>query len=597
MMSHKEIEKSNDNLQIINFSPYAFINVHAYPESIVCKALSDKGHHITQIRCKGIYQKNCISMSAAGVWYDSTSEKKAKVCSECQSKSNTLKSIFGFDVVYADDFITEKDLSIVNDMTERVDKDSWSELMFENIPIGKYASYEFLLNRKISAINFDDSLMPEYRAALWNALVTAIVALKIISKYSPDRVITYNNLYSCNHVFSAICANHNSSIYSLHAGGHHKYRLSQMTIFKDYIDQYITHRTEAWHQYAQNPIENKKIKKVYEHIEELLEAKSPWVYSIKSQKKSADELKNQLHVPEGAKVLLAMMASGDERFAASLVDALPAYEIPFFETQLNWIEFLIKLAAARPDIFLIIRVHPREFPNKREKILSTQASILLNAFNDLPDNVIVNWPDDNISLHDLVKIVDVGLNATSTSGLELLMFGIPVVIYDSAQLFSYPREFNYVAKNRFDYARKIDDALSDGISFNHIVNAFRWLSYCSDVVSIDIASNYRVKHTLFRRILNKLMRVSLGKIIKNYYDLSFNRTSIFFNIKNQEKLVYAIENNKSSHIGAFLEPANSAKDKNIKLERIYLRIVVAKYFKKIGLGFDRFEQTNDGHLK
>jgi len=597
MMPHEEIEKSNGNLQIINFSPYSFINVHSYPESIVCKALSDKGHNIIQIRCKGIYKKNCISMSAAGLWYDSPVEEKAKVCSECKSKSNTLKSIFGFDVVYVDDFITEKDYDLVNDITERVDKDSWSELMFENIPIGKYASYEFLLNRKISTMTLDDLLMPEYRAALSNALVTAIVALKIISKYSPDRVITYNNLYSCNHVFSAICANHNSSIYSLHAGSHHKYRVSEMTIFKDYIDQSLTNRTEAWHQYAQSPIENKKIEKVYEHIEALLEAKSPWVYSIKSQGKSVGELKNKLHVPEGAKVLLATMASGDERFAAALVDALPQYEIPFFETQVNWIEYLIKWATGRPDIFLIIRVHPREFPNKREPILSTQASTLLNSFNDLPDNVIVNWPNDNISLHDLVKIVDVGLNATSTSGLELLMFGIPVVIYDSAQLFSYPREFNYVAQNRFDYERKIDNALSDGISFNHIVNVFRWLSYRSDIVSIDIASNYRVKHTLFRRIFNKIMRVSLSKYFKIYYDPSFRRTSIFFNIKNQEKLIYAIENNEISHIGAFLEPANSTKDKDIKLESIYLRFVVAKYFKKIGLGFDRFEQTNDGPLK
>jgi hypothetical protein len=522
-------------------------------------------------------------MSAVGVWYDSSEEKKHNVCVECKKKSSELKAEFGFNDIFIDDYLTETDLLLASEISESASLINWTELMFENIPIGNYASYEFLLNRKISSTKFDVSLLPEYKAALFNSLITAMAAKKINQFYSPNRVISYNNLYSCNHIFSAISSAHGSSVYSLHAGSHHKYRLSEMTIFRDYIHQSLTNRTEAWQEYSSRPIGNKQIKRAYEHIEELLEAKSPWVYSVKSNSKSADDIKSKLNVPQGAKVILAMMASGDERFGAAIVDALPPYETPFFETQLDWIEFLIKLAEERSDFYLIIRVHPREFPNKREKILSTQAKVLLNAFNKLPSNVIVNWPDDNISLHDLVKIVDVGLNATSTAGLELLMFGVPVVVYDSMQLFSYPREFNYVAISKDDYIAQIERALSDGISFKHIVNVFRWLSYRSDIVAIDISRHYKVNRNLLMRMFNRFLRI----LNINIFDSSFNRWSFCFGVKNKQKLVYAIENNQISHIGFFNPPADLNLDLEVERERKYLMTLAEKYFKKIGLRFER----------
>jgi hypothetical protein len=565
-------------LSVLNFSPYAFINVHAYPESIVCKTLEGRGHSITQVRCKGIYKKNCISMSAAGISYNSSDEKKEQVCNSCKANSSTLKTVFGFATIYIDDYVTADEVSRIDQIIEDIDTENWTEFQYQDMPIGKYASYEFLLNRKISSINFDKELLLEYKAALSNALITLIASQKISQKFSPDRVISYNNLYSCNHIFGEIFKKNNSStVFSLHAGSHHKYRLSEMTIFKDYIMQSLTNRSAAWYDFSKVALNSTQVNKAYEHIVELLEAKSPWVYSIKSTKKTSEEIRKQLYIPKSAKVLLAMMASGDERFAAAMIDALPPYETPFFRSQLEWIQHLIDLAKRRPDFYIIVRVHPREFPNKREKILSTQAKILRESFDSLPSNVIVNWPEDNISLHDLVKVVDVGLNATSTAGLELLMFGIPVVIYDEMQLFSYPREFNYVASCKSDYITQITRALADGFSLDHVINAFRWIAFRSNVVAIDISDVYRV--SMPTRIINKLM-----KIIKlNITDPSLNKTAIISGVYCNAKLVCAIEKNISSHMEIFF-CKDDVGDNSLEVnERILIKAMTRKYFKKIGL--------------
>src|SRR5690606_6941171 len=101
------------------------------------------------------------------------------------------------------------------------------------------------------------------------------------------------------------------------------------------------------------------------------------------------------------------------------------------------------------DLFLIIRVHPREFPNKRDSLKSDHALELEQTLSELPENVRVNWPSDNISLYDLAQIMDVCLNSWSTAGKEMGTLGIPVVLY-SADLVFYPADLNYLAVSADD---------------------------------------------------------------------------------------------------------------------------------------------------
>jgi CDP-glycerol glycerophosphotransferase (TagB/SpsB family) len=128
----------------------------------------------------------------------------------------------------------------------------------------------------------------------------------------------------------------------------------------------------------------------------------------------------------------------------------------------------------KPNLFLIIRVHPREFPNKREDVKSEHAEILECFFKNLPENVRVNWPKDNISIYDLAQETDVFLNAWSSVGVEMSLLGIPVVIY-SKDLVLYPHQLNYLGKNRKGYFTKIELALKQGWNYKKIKMSYRWL--------------------------------------------------------------------------------------------------------------------------
>lgn len=555
-------------LKILTFSPYSFINVHAYPEAVVADTLRRRGHEIVQVRCRGLYCGYCISMAAINLSPRSPREEKEAVCRECNLRRQAIEEEFRFETIYIDDFVTPEMLADADAKVAELTVDNWAELSYDGIPIPRYAAIEYVLNEKINTTKIAPELWDGYLIHARHAFITAAAGAKILDKVRPQTIATYNSIYSCNHVMACLAEQRGITHYSLHAGTHHKYMRSEMTIFEGLRARYLLNRSEAWHKYSKAPLRLSSVQRAAEHIEELLEARSPWVYTVKAENKSPAALRDFFGIKPGQKVLLVTMASGDERFAGALADAAPPLpKAPFFESQIAWVRALIEWAKGRDDISLIVRVHPRDFPNKREQILSHQALYLRSIFVDLPENVRVNWPDDSVSLHDIAKIADVCLNATSTAGLEMLLFGIPVVLYDPRLLFSYPPELNFYPSSQADYFDKVDEALAAGRSVKNIIGAFRWIAFKSDIVAIDIGEAYGQENvgkeepakrkSFFAHaatFLRRLRRRALARQgqTETFRDPFFNRAGLR-HLRHAKWLAYAIEHQVGSHIEAYCD--------------------------------------------
>jgi hypothetical protein len=205
-----------------------------------------------------------------------------------------------------------------------------------------------------------------------------------------------------------------------------------------------------------------------------------------------------------------MTSSYDEMFAAEVVGTFSwNTKSEVFETQTDWIKALFAFMKNRPDLFLIIRIHPREFMADKNGGISEHAQTLMQELTDLPENVAINWPSDKISIYDLMEETSVGLNAWSTAGSELSFFGIPVVVY-CAHLLLYPPDLNYCANTREKYFELIDRALKEGWSFDRIRTLYRWYATLQTRSAVNIAdsapSNLLRKRNLFERVYLKIFR-------------------------------------------------------------------------------------------
>lgn len=550
-------------MKVLLFSPNAFITPHALPEALVAQSLVKNGIEVVKIGCAGLYQDYCVSMSAASVWPTDSDDRKKQICLKCKKNNKEINDLFSFNCDSIDNYLTSADLGLIDDLVMSINADNWIDFTYASIPVGKYAAYEFLLNYKLNTTNLTADEFEIYKIQIRNSLKTLIAGERLFDVIKPDSFLVYHALYSVNHIMSAIAQKRGIPFYSMHAGSHLLHRLSEMTIFRGVRAQYLTNRSAAWFEYKKRPLTSAMVKRVSQHIGELFNATSPWVYSVKSTGKNTTQLKEYFSIDAEQKVILATMSSADETFAGSIADALPPQQESMFPTQLTWIESLIEWAEQHPGNILIIRVHPREFPNKREGVLSVQAKALRILFDRLPSNVKINWPDDDISLHDLLKIVDVGLNATSTVGLEMLLFGIPVIIYDPNQFIAYPRELNCCPQNQDEYFLAIQKALDSGLSLDNVYGVYQWLAFRSEVVGIDIADGFQVSQVgrLFK-IIQKILR-RLGLTSSEQPSLQGLKGSGNISLKNEKWLCNAILKGQESHLMDFVKTLSPYEDADL----------------------------------
>lgn len=488
-------------MKIICYSSYTATWFFAFAEAIIALELQKKGHDVVYI--------------TPGKLFKRISNIKQEVI---------LRKEFGLKGYELGTTLNKDDYKKINLLIKDLNKTNFEKLVINDVQIGKIALYEFLLHNKKMSSKLTDTEWKECLRYLKYTLISFFACRKIIKTEKPDRILLYSTLYSVNHVWERYAKHKGIPVYFMQNGANLSDTNNTLIIAKNNPFYYMDILKINWSKIKNIPVSQKTLSYVTDNFMELIKAKHFSVYSTPKSKEYVD-IKNIFNIKKNQKILTVTMSSYDEVFAAQYVGAWKMPKSLIFKSQLEWIKALINYVKNQKDKFLIIRVHPREFPNQRESMKSTHAKILEKVFKNLPNNVKVNWPADKISIYDLAQETDVFLNAWSTAGVEISMLGIPVVTY-AKELALYPSELNYMGVSQKDYFTKIESALVNGWSYEKIKMTYRWLAlyYQRTIVTLR-NNNTNSKLSIFNkfvfnttnycyRLLSPKVRASL---IKVYY--------------------------------------------------------------------------------
>ena len=267
-------------MKILFFSPHAAIWVHAFPEALVAESLCNAGHEIYYVTCDKVFRAGCVAMSAQGLRSDSPAKEKLKVCQKCRVHSRLLRSEFGFAGDDFGNFLMPGDGMLVRQHLARISRENYLDLAVDDIPVGKLALYEFLLEHKKSAIGFDDDRQwARYRVTVENALYTYYAGHRMLDAAKPDVLVTYNALYTVNRVVGALAEKRGIRNYSLHAGANVAHRLQTMIIAKGENFKLMDSVIKQWPNFHDRPVGAKIASEITDHFLELLSGTSVLVYS------------------------------------------------------------------------------------------------------------------------------------------------------------------------------------------------------------------------------------------------------------------------------------------------------------------------------
>ena len=526
-------------MKITLFAPFAAIQPHALTELSYLSKFRE--FDVTILRCNTIFETDCLVHLAHGLGIHSSNVERKAICGRCIAARDILKQMTDLPTKTLDNYYDREFESDIIDILSKLNRKNWKDLEIQGIQVGKLAAYEFLIQNKLNSLVIPDILFPAFTNQLANVLRTLNAANKFFDLEKPELVIMYNKLYSINSIFAAVAAQRGIEIKSLQQCGPLFDIESRLRVTSNSVQDSTLNTSTEWRSASSNELKRSEIRKVHKVLLTYLGAKSPWIYSAPvNPNMNSSKIKNVLGIPEGKIVVLVPLSSGDELFASIVAGHIGLESDPYLD-QSKWIEEILRSATQNQDMYFIIRPHPREFPNKRESKLSMHAKDLIDFFEriEIPQNVVINWPDQEISIYQFVGIVDLVLNSTSSVGAEFAALGVKTLVRSHLNLEAYPPEISPSLQNFDSLGSGIRAVLLNLNTLNKMALAYRWL-YFRDFSSsqrtfavgarrwwklIGLLIKFRLKYRKFD--------ISLKFLTKSVFRLtrSIERLGVYFDSK------------------------------------------------------------------
>jgi len=107
-----------------------------------------------------------------------------------------------------------------------------------------------------------------------------------------------------------------------------------------------------------------------------------------------------------------------------LGDSLTLGRQVFSKTMSEWIARTVQYFSGRPDVQLVIRIHPGEVLTHGLSMVD----VVHQVIPKLPEHIRLVGPKDKMNTYDLIEVADLGLVYTTTVGMEMAMSGVPVIV-------------------------------------------------------------------------------------------------------------------------------------------------------------------------
>jgi Capsule polysaccharide biosynthesis protein len=141
----------------------------------------------------------------------------------------------------------------------------------------------------------------------------------------------------------------------------------------------------------------------------------------------------------------------------------------------DWLLAAVSWAAANPEHDLIVRIHPAEalLPGKQTR--EPLGEFLRTTVDPMPANVRIMDADDPTSSYLLMEACDVGLVLTSTVGMELAVFGTPVIV--AGRTHYRDKGFTIDVSSAEEFTAALDAAVADPMAHGPDVARARRYAY------------------------------------------------------------------------------------------------------------------------
>ena len=401
-----------------------------YRELAVAKMLQLKGHRVEVVFCGGKLD------SCTGCFTKDNPPNKGQ-CKNCIDFSKKFADVVGLPYSTYDDYLRKYPflpyihaLRLIELYQIHIREDNINNVQYKNVKIGTHAQK--------STDRYFKGEQPPNENYLVHKLVDAAtvvdVAEQILLISKPDIIVTSHSIYAEWGSFSEFFKNYNIPVYTWFAGN---IPGTLVFNFDELGKDFDTYFNNVRHQQYLTYREGKELRRLLEKRKKGYGDTALYTYTQEEKVFDFSDFQK----------VYAM-------FPNVPWDIDSTNRTLFFDSTYKWIDYTIELFRKHPECLLIIKTHPYE------RVEKSQKSVYDYVIEKYPDqkNLVVIPADSEVSSYDLFPYIDAGIVSNSTTGLEMLITGIPVITVGEAHYRG--KGFTYDPKTKKQYEKMLFSKLN-----------------------------------------------------------------------------------------------------------------------------------------
>jgi hypothetical protein len=339
----------------------------------------------------------------------------AILCGYCHGSAAKAARPLGLETLSMSHFVEAADRQVAASFANGLALDSIGAATWQGLPVGEHALAGTLRYFARATLGGEPHAGKVLRRFCEAAVLTAIAYARIFDAHDPEVVVAHHGIYVPQGIVVALARARGIRVVTWNPAYRRK-----CFIFSHgdtYHHTLMDEPTGEWSDRALCTAERDTIVR-YLHSRRL--GTQDWIRFHK--------------LARGGEVAGLSLASGKPLIAAFtnvFWDAQLHYRTSAFKDQREWLIDTVQWIAGRPDLQLVIRVHPAELsgsPRSRQ----FAADELRKAFPILPSNVTVVGPESGASSYEIAERADTALIYATKMGVELSAMGIPVIVAGEA---------------------------------------------------------------------------------------------------------------------------------------------------------------------
>lgn len=459
---------------VLFFTPEAGVVPHLAAQCILGRSLQERGHRVLFTRCFELYPR-CPVMDMYALPYPPLAKVVEDVCLRCASSSFSMLTEYGLDAIDLRPFGTPEDKARARAAVADAPADL-REFTFEGFPFGLLCGMDLALATKTSQF---ETVEPGIRTAWLQYIESSLLSYLMIDalcRAVPVRRIVHHNDYSLLLGGRLAAEKHGAVGYSTLHAGHRSVDRRYVLIRSEPAYAVLHKQGAAWPNWRDLPLSPAQTAEVAEDLLARFGGHGSHMFSP-AKSVGTEDVRAEMGLPADKTLLVAYTSSLDESVAIRMTLKALGREFPDppqpFPDQIAWLQALADRVGTRDDLYLVVRIHPREGVKKRAGV-SQHLRRLRDAFDTPLPNVRIVWPDEPVSSYDLAEAADVALFSWSTIGSELARLGVPALA-STHGISPFPQDdFLEWGATPAEYFTKLDGLLNRPASLETLARAFRW---------------------------------------------------------------------------------------------------------------------------